>query len=116
NGDFLRLKGEAQLNGGIDPSGKTSLTGRYELSEGAYEMSFNMLKRRFEIQKGSYLLWTGSPTSADINITAVYTSNTPPIDLLGDQIASLSPSVRNMYKQRLPFQTHLIMTGELLQP
>src|SRR5690606_12618956 len=44
NGDFLRLKGEAQLNGGIDPSGKTSLTGRYELSEGAYEMSFNMLK------------------------------------------------------------------------
>ncbi len=116
NGDFLRLKGEAQLNGGIDPSGKTSLTGRYELSEGAYEMSFNMLRRRFEIQKGSYLLWTGSPTSADINITAVYTSNTPPIDLLGDQIASLSPSVRNMYKQRLPFQTHLIMTGELLQP
>jgi hypothetical protein len=22
NGDFLKLKGEAQLNGGIDPSGK----------------------------------------------------------------------------------------------
>ncbi|HEX8270449.1 MAG TPA: translocation/assembly module TamB domain-containing protein [Flavobacterium sp.] len=116
NGDFVSLKGEGQLNGGIDPSGKTSLTGRYEISEGAYEMSFNFLKRRFEISEGSYILWTGEPTQADVNITAVYTSNTAPIDLVGDQLGSVTPAVRNTYKQRLPFETHLKLNGELLKP
>ncbi len=116
NGDYLSLKGEGQLNGGIDPSGKTSLTGRYEISEGAYEMSFNFIRRKFEIREGSYLLWTGEPTDADINITAVYTANTAPIDLVGDQLGSVSAAVRNTYKQRLPFETHLKMNGELLKP
>ena len=72
NGDFLQLKGEAQLTGGIDESGKTTLTGRYEFSDGAYRMSFNLIKRKFDIQEGSYILWTGEPTEANINITAVY--------------------------------------------
>lgn len=112
NGDYLNLKGEAQLTGGIDESGKTTLTGRYEFDEGAYEMSFNFIRRRFEIQKGSYILWTGEPTSADINITAVYEIETAPIDLVDNQITSN----RNMFKQRIPFETLLKMKGELLKP
>lgn len=116
NGDFLKLKGEARLNGGIDPSGKTNLTGRYELAEGSYEMSFNLIKRKFDIQKGSYILWTGEPTSANISITAVYTANTAPIDLIGNQIAGMTAAEQNIYKQRLPFQTLLQMNGELLKP
>ena len=116
NGDYLKLKGEAQLTGGIDESGKTTLTGRYELKEGTYEMTFNYLKRKFEIRDGSYILWTGEPTTADINITAVYKTKTAPIDLLDDQLGNVSPTVRNTYKQRIPFETHLKMKGELLKP
>ncbi|RZJ65940.1 MAG: translocation/assembly module TamB [Flavobacterium sp.] len=115
NGDYLELKGEARLNGGIDPSGKTSLTGRYELKEGFYQMSFNLIKRKFEIADGSYILWTGEPTSANINITAVYTANTAPIDLIGNQLTG-TDSEKNIYKQRLPFQAQLKMQGELLKP
>ncbi|MFN3754019.1 translocation/assembly module TamB domain-containing protein [Flavobacterium sp.] len=116
NGDFLKVKGEAQLNGSVDESGKTSLTGRYELQEGSYEMTFNFLKRKFEIQSGSYILWTGEPTTADINIKAVYKTKTAPIDLLDNQLGDISPTVRNTYKQRIPFETVLKMTGELLKP
>ncbi|HEX8561549.1 MAG TPA: translocation/assembly module TamB domain-containing protein [Flavobacterium sp.] len=116
NGDYLSLKGEGRLNGGIDPSGKTSLTGRYEITEGAYEMSFNFIRRKFDIREGSSILWTGEPTEATIDITAVYTANTAPIDLVGDQLGNVSAAVRNTYKQRLPFETHLKMNGELLKP
>lgn len=116
NGDFLRLKGEAQLTGGIDPSGKTTLTGRYELEEGSYEMSFNLVKRKFDIKRGSYILWTGEPTTADINITAVYKISTAPIDLLNDQLSTLTPEERNTYKQKIPFETELKMTGDLMKP
>jgi hypothetical protein len=116
NGDFLKLKGEGQLNGGIDQSGKTTLTGRYELDEGSYEMSFNLIKRKFDIKKGSYLLWTGEPTTADVNITAVYKLETAPIDLLQDQLGNLNVETRNTYKQKIPFETQLKMKGELLKP
>lgn len=116
NGDFLKLKGEAQLVGGVDESGKTSLTGRYELTEGSYEMNFNLIKRKFDIKKGSYLLWTGEPTSADINITAVYKIETAPIDLLNNQLGNISEEVRNTYKQKIPFETELKMKGDLMKP
>ncbi|MGO4819144.1 translocation/assembly module TamB domain-containing protein [Flavobacterium sp. W22_SRS_FP1] len=116
NGDFLKLKGEAQLTGGIDPSGKTTLTGRYELKEGSYEMNFNMIKRKFDIKSGSYILWTGEPTTADINITAVYKNEAAPLDLVGDQLGSVTASVRNTYKQKIPFETELKMEGELMKP
>jgi hypothetical protein len=116
NGDFLKLKGEAQLNGGIDSSGKTTLTGRYELVEGSYEMNFSSIKRKFDIKKGSYILWTGEPTEADINITAVYKTEAAPIDLIIDQLESVSAEVRNTYKQQIPFETELNMKGELMKP
>jgi hypothetical protein len=116
NGDFLKLKGEAQLTGGIDPSGKTTLTGRYELKEGAYEMNFNMIKRKFDIKSGSYILWTGEPMSAEINITAIYRNEAAPLDLVGDQLGSVTASVRNTYKQEIPFETELKMKGELMKP
>ena len=116
NGDYLKLKGEARLNGGIDPSGKTTLTGRYEFTEGTYEMTFNILKRKFDIKQGSYILWTGEPTTADIKITAVYKSDVAPIDLLNDQLGSITPELRNTYKQKIPFETNLIMKGDLMKP
>jgi len=116
NGDYLKLKGEARLNAGIDPSGKTTLTGKYEFTEGTYEMTFNLLKRKFNIKEGSYILWTGEPTQADINITAVYKNQAAPIDLVGDQLGNVPEDVRNTYKQRIPFETNLIMKGELLKP
>ncbi len=116
NGDFLKLKGEGQLTGGIDPSGKTTLTGRYELNEGSYEMSFNFIKRKFDIKKGSYILWTGEPTTADINIIAIYKIDTAPINLLNNQLGELTPEERNTYKQKIPFETELKMKGDLLKP
>ena len=116
NGDYLKLQGEAELSGGIDPSGKTNLTGKYEFTDGAYEMSFNLIRRKFDIKPGSYLIWNGEPTSANVDITAIYEVETAPIDLLGDQLGATSAAVRNTYKQKIPFQTLLKMKGELLKP
>jgi hypothetical protein len=116
NGDYLNLKGEAELTGGIDPSGKTTLTGKYEFSDGAYEMNFNMIRRKFNIQKGSYIIWNGEPTMANVNITAIYKVDAAPIDLLGNQLGSDSQTTKNTYKQKIPFQTLLKMNGELMKP
>ena len=112
NGDFLQLRGTGQLTGGIDPSGKINLTGSYEIEEGSYALSFNFIKRKFLIQKGSRIVWTGDPTSAQLDVTAIYIANTAPYDLVEGSVESNSI----YFKQKLPFEVHLEMAGELLKP
>ena len=116
NGDFVELQGEAQLTGGIDPSGKTTLVGVYQVEQGGYELSVSMLKRRFDIQKGSTITWNGEPTEATLDITAIYKTQAPPIDLVEQQMTGKSNSEMNQYKQRIPFNTLLKLKGELLKP
>ncbi|WP_326980941.1 translocation/assembly module TamB domain-containing protein [Chryseobacterium sp. MYb264] len=114
NGDFVKLQGEAELTGGVDPSGKTTLVGVYEVEKGSYEMSVSLLKRKFDIQKGSTITWTGEPTTATLDITAVYTTETAPLDLVEQQVTD--QTTINQFKQRIPFNTLLMMKGELLKP
>jgi translocation and assembly module TamB len=116
NGDILKFRGRGDLAAGVDRSGKVSLTGTYELVGGSYEINFNFLKRRFDILRGSYVTWTGEPTTAQVNINATYTANTASIDLVEPQLVGRSPAEINRYKQRLDFIVMLSMTGEILKP
>jgi translocation and assembly module TamB len=117
NGDLLNLQGEALLTGGIDPSGKVTLTGSYVLDKGAYELSFNFLHRRFEIEKGSTLVWLGEPTRARLDVTGVYIANAAPIDLVQSQLEASTGALRNTYfLQKLPFEVYLKVTGEMMKP
>jgi hypothetical protein len=115
NGDVVQLQGEARLNGGIDPSGKTNLTGTYTVEDGSYNLSYATVKRKFKFKKGSTITWTGDPTSANIDLTAVYVANVPPIDLVSQQISE-DAQTTTMYKQKLPFNVNLNLRGELLKP
>ena len=112
NGDVVQLRGEAQLNGGIDASGKTNLTGTYTVEQGSYNLAYATVKRKFNFKKGSTITWTGDPTSANINLTATYVANVPPIDLVSNQLGG----DLTMYKQKLPFNVNLMLKNDLLKP
>lgn len=116
NGDFLNVQGTGQLTSAIDPSGKITLTGSYEIEEGAYQFSYNFIKRRFDIEKGSKIVWLGEPTNAQVDVKAIYTTNAAPLDLLEQQLGEEELATRNQYLQKLPFQVHLSLTGELMKP
>ncbi len=116
-GDSLVIRGEATLSFTMDPSGKLTLTGRYEILEGSYQLSFgDFIKREFAIAEGSSLTWFGSPYEADVDISAIYTVNASVLDLIQDQLAGISQEERNKYKQELPIQVYLVMKGKLLKP
>ena len=66
NGDALTMKGRADLTGSIDKSGKMNLTGNYELTSGAYNLSLSILKRKFIIQRGSSINWTDNQEAANV--------------------------------------------------
>ncbi|MGI8893355.1 MAG: translocation/assembly module TamB domain-containing protein, partial [Bacteroidia bacterium] len=114
-GDSLVLFGDATLSFGIDPSGKISLTGRYEIVEGTYQMTF-YVRRKFNIRQGSSLTWAGNPLDARVDITAIYDVKTAPLDLMASQISGTDEAQQNRYKQKLPFEVHLNMLGNLMTP
>jgi hypothetical protein len=102
-GDALTVQGSALLNLGIRPSGDITLTGRYEVTQGSYHMDFyGLVQRDFEIQEGSYILWTGDIYEALLNIRAIYKTRARPV---------LTNNI-----ERLDFEVQLILMGQLLQP
>jgi len=114
NGDIVQLKGDAQLNMTIDPSGKTSLTGTYKVDQGSYNLAYATVKKKFIFKKGSTITWAGDPTLANVDVTATYVANVPPIDLVSDQLGSSQNATQ--YKQKLPFNVNLSMKNQLLKP
>ena len=116
SGDAISVKGKTTLAAGLDESGKISLTGLYEVEKGSYQFSLNMLKKKFEIVKGSTITWTGDPLSAIVNIKALYKLKSSPIDLVEQQLVGQTPTEVNKYKQRVPVEVYMIMTGDLMKP
>lgn len=116
-GDSLVVKGEAALSFSIDPSGKMSLTGLYELKDGSYVTSLQeVIQKEFRIVDGSTIVWNGDPLDATVNISAIYDIEASPIDLVAGQVAGLSDAERNQYKQKLDFLVYLQLRGQLLKP
>lgn len=114
-GDKLSVQGNSTLTFAIDETGDMQLSGRYEISQGSYNLSFyKLVKRQFSIVKGSTITWTGNILQPEMNIRALFQVETSPIDLVANQIESATQDAS--YKQRLPFLVYLIIEGNLLSP
>jgi len=117
SGDNLRIAGEANLSFDMDPNGRMYLSGSYEVSEGHYEMSlYQLVNRRFEIDRGSRITWSGDPMDAIMDISAIYRIRTSSSELMSTQLSSADAETRNRYRQELPFLVYLDVRGELLRP
>jgi translocation and assembly module TamB len=113
-GDYVQIRGGGTLSLGVDPSGLLSIAGRYEVTDGAYQMTFyEVARRRFEVRPGSSIVWSGDPMEADMDMTAMYTVRAPVIDLVADQVGQ---EARQQYRRALPFQVLLHMRGNLTAP
>lgn len=114
SGDNLLVAGEANLNLNVDPNGRITLSGSYELGSGHYEMSlYNLVSRRFEIQEGSTISWSGDPLDASLNMTALYRVKTSAAELMAAQTAGMGADARVQYNQELPFLVYLKIEGDL---
>ncbi|RIV27010.1 AsmA family protein [Fibrisoma montanum] len=112
NGDNLRARGNARLNVGINAAGQITVLGRYDVTEGEYSLTYEVLKRQFEIQKGSYIQFTGDPLKADVNITAIYQVSTAPSDLIGSESTTTGTNTQ----RKLPFNVVLTISDNITTP
>ncbi|QLE02337.1 translocation/assembly module TamB domain-containing protein [Galbibacter sp. BG1] len=116
-GDNLQVSGTGKFNFKMEPNGRTTLSGQYEVNNGHYEASlYNIVKRKFDIAEGSRISWNGDPLEASLDIKAVYNVKTTADALMATQTTDLKPSDMTAYRRKLPFMVYLNVDGELLDP
>lgn len=114
--DQLSVQGNANLNLKVDRNGEIKLNGRYILEDGSYDFSFyKLVKRKFKLEKGSSIVWSGDPFDAELDIKAYNLVEASPLNLMTSQGGTSGIDV-NQFKQRLPFLVYININGELMQP
>ncbi len=117
-GDVMRANGAGQINLKIDTKGDFNMTGDYVLEKGDYTFTLqNVLNKKFDIQKGSKISWSGNPYEAMLDIKAAYTQN---VNYLGSVIDTTQggQSYRNRaeFTRRYPADVIINIKDRLLQP
>jgi hypothetical protein len=116
-GDNLLISGSANLQIDINPNGRITLSGTYEITQGHYEMSlYNLISKEFSINPGSKITWNGDPMDANMDIQAIYEVKTAATELMSSQLTGSNQETKSQYKTRLPFLVYLNVAGELLKP
>ena len=110
-GDVIRGRGSGDLKLEINSQGAFNMYGEYNIQEGDYLFTLqNLINKRFRIEQGGVIRWTGDPNEADIDLRAAYRLRTSLYDLMLDVDTS------DFYRRRVPVECILILQDNLLNP
>lgn len=116
-GDNFEIYGEGDFHFSMNPNGRMTLTGLYDIGGGHYEMNlYGLVNRRFELAEGSKVSWAGDPFDAKLDVKAVYKLETSASALMAPLSSGADPASKGRYRQVLPFEVFLNVDGVLEQP
>lgn len=108
-GDVLNVQGQGDLKMNVNTLGKFEMIGDYIITNGDYLFTLeNVINKKFDIDAGSSISWSGNPMNADINVVTSYRQRASVAPLLNDTTGA--------YKGRFPVDCKLIITGKLFSP
>lgn len=108
-GDALNVQGYGELTLRINTLGKFEMFGDYIISNGDYLFTLeNVINKKFDIDAGSSISWSGDPLGADINIVTSYKQRASVAPLLNDNTDN--------YKGRFPVDCKLKISDRLFSP
>lgn len=106
-GDVLNVQGQGALDLRVNTLGKFEMFGDYVISSGDYLFTLeNVISKKFEIDAGSSISWSGNPLGAEIDVVTSYRQRASVAPLLND----------STYKARFPVDCKLLITGKLFSP
>jgi len=107
-GDVISGNGNGDIRLVVTDDGTFKMYGNYVIDKGSYLFTLrNVINKRFQIEKGGYISWTGDPYDADINMDATYRVYTSTLySLIND----------STFKKRLAVDCKLNLTNKLMNP
>ena len=110
-GDVIRGQGEGVLQFGMDNNGDITIYGNYNIVQGDYLFTLkNVINKKFTIESGGTIKWTGDPYNAKINIEAVYRLKASLYELLANSDYNVDKS------QRIPVECKILLSDNLANP
>lgn len=110
-GDIIKGRGDGDIRMSLDNSGNFRMFGDYYIKKGEYLFTLqNIINKKFVIQQGGTINWSGSPYDALIDITGNYAVRTSLYDLMYPDTSNSN------YKRRYQVDCILHMTGSLMNP
>ena len=93
-----------------------TLSGPFTVADGGYTLEFyGLVKKRFDLVKGSTVTWSGDPLDAKLDIKARYTAQTAAYGLVAGS-GPLSQEQQNRLQERLPFEVIISVDGSIHRP
>jgi hypothetical protein len=110
----MRVYGNGALNMTLDKKGDFRMNGDYSIDQGDYTFTLqNLINKKFAIQRGSKISWTGDPMEGNVNIKAVYTQYASLFPILLD---TTNKSNLPEFKRRYPVDVTINLKDRLLSP
>ncbi|WP_233357647.1 translocation/assembly module TamB domain-containing protein [Haloflavibacter putidus] len=104
SGSSLKGNGAGTLLIEINTNGKFNMWGDFVVYEGVYNFKYaGLVQKEFEVVSGGNITWDGSPTRADLNVSALYRTEANPAILLEN------PTVN----RNIPVEVYIDLTGQL---
>ncbi len=109
--DLINAQGEGSLRFRMDKAGSIFLSGDLEVVQGEYLFTLqDVINKRFLVDPGGTLTWSGDPYNAAIDLKAVYKLKASLYELMA---ATTDPGNAS---QRVPVECKIMLTGELISP
>ena len=113
-GDVMRMYGSGDIKMNLDKKGAFKMVGDYAIDQGDYTFTLqNLINKKFAIQRGSKISWTGDPLEANVNIKAIYTQYASLFPILLD---TTNKSNLPEFKRRYPVDVTISLQNRLLSP
>lgn len=111
-GDVIRGKGAGKLNISLNKNGDFRIFGDYTIEEGDYLFTLkNILNKKFEVEKGGKITFSGDIENSEIDLTAKYRNIKTSLSPI------LFPILQDpKYEARIPVEPQLNLSGNLFNP
>lgn len=115
-GDAASFQGSGDLYFTYNAKGDMTLRGPFTVADGGYTLEFyGLVKKRFDLVKGSTVTWSGDPLDAKLDIKARYTAQAAAYGLVAGS-ETLSQEQQNRLQERLPFEVIISVDGSIDRP
>jgi hypothetical protein len=107
SGSTLRGRGAGNMLIEINTNGKFNMWGDFVVYEGVYNFKYaGLVQKTFRVESGGSINWDGSPTNAQLDVSAVYEVDANPAVLLEN------PSLN----RKIPVEVVILLQGQITQP
>lgn len=116
-GDILTTYGSGPITIAIPRNGNLTINGNYEIERGSYLFTLqSVINKKFDINRGGSIQFSGSVYKAAINVAATYDLRTSTQDLISNLLSTSNTVALSASQSRIPVKLTLLLTGILEKP